>query len=113
MPLHDRRNGDMRSRAPRGEQQIYLVIRDQLLVNLRGFCRFRLVVVADEFDFALAAAADAETARGVELIAPEIVGLLLHWSRDRKESRACDRVAYSNCVGSLNGCWVGQKGSRH
>ncbi|MCZ7562713.1 MAG: hypothetical protein M5U08_02000 [Burkholderiales bacterium] len=90
--LQHRRDRDVRRRAPRREQQVDPVLRDQLLVDA---CRLRgiaLVVVLDELHRA-PRAGDGEAAACVDLAAPQLVGVQLRRGCGGEDPGLGDREA--------------------
>lgn len=91
-------NRDMVRRAPGSEQQVYLILDDQLLVDLGSLSGIGLVVVHHEFDRALGAG-DIETAARVDLIAPKLIRVLLRWRRRCKNSGERQRKTDPHWIG--------------
>ena len=87
MPFDDGRDRDVERRGVGSEQQVDLVHGDQPLIDLGRLRRYRLVVIRHELDLSLLLAADAQAARRVDLIAPELIGLNGDRAGDAKVAR--------------------------
>ena len=98
--LQYRRDGEMDRRAPGGQKQIDLVVGDQLLVDAHRLGRIRLIVIDDEFDRPLGAA-DIESALGVDLVAPQLIGVELRGRCGREEPGLGDRESDPHRIGGL------------
>ena len=95
-------NSEVMRRPPRPEQQIDLVLYDELFVDLGRLARIGLIVIGDEFDHPFGPG-DVEAALGVDLVAPQLIGILLRRRRRRENAGDWQREADPNGIRRLGG----------